>query len=173
MHAYADQHLGNHRCGSSRCTWVFKLGKKKLALKIARPVEGAGGGPIKQNKTEVNASECVKGSDNFTHVIKFDPRFQWIVAELADVPFDTDNFEKYTGIPWYQFDRFSSSGVHGLESLMELYPDSDWLPELIKDVEACGIEPLDFHDQNWGQADGRPVVLDYGFTDDDADGEGW
>lgn len=157
---YATATLGNPKgVGSTRFMWVFTVEGKKVALKVARSEYG-----YEQNEKEVEVSLCVKGSPYFTQIVTHDsahPACIWLIMELAETPLDRKLFKKYTKI---DFDTLYNRLAYGnLDSLENLYQDNKWIMGFVADIRRCKINYDDLHFDNWGQVDGQPRVLDYGW----------
>lgn len=161
MLTYAHKNLEKLGFGSSRS--VFRLTGTRV-LKMANSMTKG----TAQNKAELDVFTNPVTAPIITKIYDYDPKYRWLVSEVVK-PFshqNQDEFQALTGIPW--------------ESFKELIQDrripSDWdLDEqqiaLVKGTFSLMTDnQLVLGDLNvidhWGKtADGRVVVLDYGFTE--------
>lgn len=152
--------------GSSRC--VFAL-DNKYALKVAGNIWDADDNNyrkgIAQNKVEYKLSLNSEIHDVLAKVYDNAPDYEWIVSDLVRPLNDNDNntFYELTGITFddmmsYLY-RIKDGGI----------PSSlgHFVSQIQKAIELGKLELEDFRMDQFGKtADGRIVILDYGFSDD-------
>jgi hypothetical protein len=122
--------------GSSRD--VFDLGNGYV-IKVAKNMAG-----IAQNKCEYNISHY-DNSDLFAKVVQVSGDFYFLIMEKADKIYNISEVFKY----------FNVSGKRGLYQLNEM-----------QNIKInYNLVLADFNRKsNWGIINGRPVIVDYGFT---------
>lgn len=122
--------------GSSR--EVFDLGNGYV-IKVAKNRAG-----IAQNESEYNISHY-DNSDLFAKVVQVSSDFYFLIMEKADKIYNISEVFKY----------FNVSGKRGLYQLNEM-----------QNIKInYNLVLADFNRKsNWGIINGRPVIIDYGFT---------
>jgi hypothetical protein len=131
---------------------------------------------IEQNKVELKNAADPKLKKLVTDIYDYSPDYRWIVAELAR-PFNNDkDFEHAAGFPFEEignqlkstFKPYTRNQLKGgaradtgqisnplIGKLADIVQENDFM---IGDLKRLS---------SWGKtADGRAVLLDYGFTDD-------
>jgi hypothetical protein len=169
---YARKLLQPFGSGSSRA--VFLISSRKV-LKIAKNEAG-----VEQNRTEVSIARDPDVTPVVTHVFDRDKKFQWIVSELVREIKDPAEFQKLTGTPWELFvDILTPEEVEGddVDTLVNDDARTEVIasnPIILAAMELAANYELALSDlvdlEHWGKtADGRAVMLDYGYTVDIAD----
>jgi Uri superfamily endonuclease len=136
---YSNIRKGNYRyIGSGSGRTVYDLGNGYV-VKSAKNKKG-----LAQNKVEYNISSS-DSTDLFAKAIGASEGFGLLVAEKAEKI-------KSISVVWYHFDVKNNSELYRLKILQEAaYKYGLLLRDLGRPV-------------NWGQINGRPVIVDYGFT---------
>jgi hypothetical protein len=122
--------------GSSRD--VFDLGNGYV-IKVAKNLAG-----IAQNKSEYNISQY-DDSGLFAKVVQVSNDFKFLIMEKADNIYSMSVVWKY----------FNVRGKNGLFNLKEIQDIKRHFNLLLADLE---------RKSSWGMINGRPVIIDYGFT---------
>ena len=167
---YADDSLQAIGEGSARK--VYALSGQKV-LKVATGVRGVG-----QNEAEVSVYTNPSTQSIVTKIYDYDPNYRWIISEIVR-PFVDDETDEINdmlgiGISSLTFEEFANTAARGHINTLEKYGAGHQL-ELAKAIYAIASEndllPGDIaKGGSWGKsADGRLVLLDYGFTYDVAD----
>lgn len=122
--------------GSSRDVFDLENG---YVIKVAKNRAG-----VAQNKSEYNISHY-DNSDLFAKVVQVSNDFYFLVMEKADKIYNISEVFKY----------FNVSGKRGLYQLNEM-----------QNIKInYNLVLADFNRKsNWGIINGRPVIIDYGFT---------
>ncbi|MDR3596839.1 hypothetical protein [Clostridium sp.] len=132
---------GNYRyIGSGSCRDVFDLGNGYV-VKVARNLAG-----IAQNKSEYKISHK-DNSGLFAKVVQVSNDFSMLIMEKAD---------KINNIS-YIWRYFNASNEEELVNSKELQKIKQDYNLVLGDLE---------RQSSWGIIDGRPVIIDYGFTKD-------
>lgn len=162
MQVYANSKLQILGEGSARS--VYRLGGTKV-LKVAKDEKGG----IAQNHSELDIFTNPKTSAITTKIFDSDSSFRWIISEVVK-PFSKNqadsDFQSATGIPWDDFSEILSYTKQIPES-WSLEPDQYALINGALSVINTGnlAAPDVAVKDHWGlTADGRVVLLDYGFT---------
>jgi hypothetical protein len=124
--------------GSGSCREVFDLGNGYV-VKVAKNIAG-----IAQNESEYNISYYDK-SGLFAKVIDASNNFNLLIMEKADKIYDIFDVLRY----------FNVRSKRELLNLKELQNIKRSYNLLLADLE---------RKSSWGMIDGRPVIIDYGFT---------
>jgi hypothetical protein len=159
--------------GSSRVVYVLSSSK---VLKIANPNREEAG--IDQNGSEVSISKNSETSQHVAKVFDHDPSMKWVISELVR-PINQNDFKREFGIgPSIIFSAIRemvASGNANVDDFLAKRPKIAKLltPEAKSFTETC-VKLSDVHDlivadlvtlDHWGKtADGRIVLLDYGFN---------
>ncbi|WP_315078908.1 hypothetical protein [uncultured Clostridium sp.] len=122
--------------GSSRDVFDLENG---YVIKVAKNRAG-----IAQNKSEYNIS-YYDNSGLFAKVVDVSNNFDLLIMEKADEIYDISDV-------WEYFDVRGNRGLFSLEELKNVLRHYDLLLNDLK------------RESNWGMIDGRPVIVDYGFT---------
>lgn len=144
--------------GSSRSVWVVN----GVALKLAMNKFG-----IDQNREEVKIGRA--GYKYFTKIFDFDPKFRWVVCELAE-PITSKEFGNYFGASFGEVGTFLSDLRHKQDEFSVSLPNSKRvLRKLISPIVARQLQSGDAMKlSSWGKVirNGKmvPVMLDYGFS---------
>lgn len=151
--------------GSSRAVYVIDSSK---VLKQAINDKG-----VAQNEAELKTFTNPHFKPLVTEIYDYDPDGEWLVSEIVR-PLTGGEFEKQTGLNFNDF----VDAVHYLEGVEytnrqgELAGEKDADNKFVQAAhdlmrfEDLGSGDL-FEESHWGKtADGRIVVLDYGFTGD-------
>lgn len=168
-------------CGSSRCAYVIS---SKWALKVAQNDKG-----YAQNEAEVDVVTNPKSKPIFAKIQDAAPDYSWLLSELVRPLKDRNEFEKLTGVNWYDAMQMMGGFEEGIPLDADFDDDEvDAVPQTmaamlkkyrgsvkkLKFLKALttlmGLHKLLPGDtqnlSHWGKtADGRVVILDYGFTD--------
>ena len=139
--------------GSSRI--VFTLSGRH-ALKIAWNAKG-----IAQNEAEVDTFTNPKSKNVVAKIYSSADDFRWVIADLVKQFKDEKEFESLTGV---MFDTFTNQISQALEG-----ETKGKAPMVMAAAETVKQNKLIMGDvmkiDSWGKTpDGRPVLLDYGFT---------
>ena len=124
--------------GSGSSREVFDLGNGYV-IKVAKNWAG-----IAQNKSEYNISQY-DDSGLFAKVVQVSNDFKFLIMEKADKIYSMSEIWKY----------FNVRGKSGLFHLKEIQDIKRHFNLLLADLE---------RKSSWGMIDGRPVIIDYGFT---------
>lgn len=131
--------LGYYRyIGSGSSREVFDLGNGYV-IKVAKNRAG-----VAQNKAEYNISHY-DNSDLFAKVVQISSDFYYLIMEKAEKIYNISEVFKY----------FNVNGKRGLYQLNEM-----------QNIKInYNLVLADFNRKsNWGIINGRPVIIDYGFT---------
>ena len=158
MLSYADEHLQSLGDGTTRS--VYMLSSKKV-LKIAQNSRKG----VAQNKAEVYIWENPKMQPLVAKVFEHDSKYMWLVSELVRELHREEEFQATTGFPW---DFFVDCLMDG-STLPEGWEPDDTQLAFWNKVQALLKADLVWGDlvrlNHWGKtADGRLVLLDYGYT---------
>jgi len=152
--AYADSFLQKLGQGSSRAAYVFS---SRYVLKIAINNKG-----IAQNETEVQVATNPETKAIIARVHKADPDNKWVISDAVRELKNEKEFADATGLDWTTF-------IKEVKALFKGEPVED--PSEMAQAMAATMKANDlmFGDikeiTHWGKAaDGRVVLLDYGFT---------
>ena len=144
--------------GSSRV--VFLLGAKKV-LKIAMNDKG-----IAQNETEADVSTSPKTKPIIAKVLDYDDGFKWLISEIVR-PINEREFAVIAGMSFNNFvEDIRWFWEEGTESLTKT-PKDKMIAATIETMRAHDLIAADIVKKvdHWGKtADGRVVLLDYGYT---------
>lgn len=151
--------------GSSRVVFQFS---DKLALKMAKNDAGVG-----QNKAEATVCTIDPNLGLFAKVEQVGQGYEWLLSEFA-LPMDEGQFQQLTHVSWKTFtsallaafpDKASKVLDQNKQDLQSL-GQSSWFKRLLNVVKACKYEPGDIAKlDSWGIVNGRPVIIDSGFTE--------
>lgn len=122
--------------GSSRI--VFDLGNRYV-IKVAKNKAG-----IAQNKSEYNISRYVD-SGLFAKVLKVSNDYNFLIMEKADKIWSMSEVWKH----------FNVGGKNGLFHLKEIQDVNNKFDLMLADLN---------RKSSWGIINGKPVIIDYGFT---------
>lgn len=163
IYDYVKDYLPEMGRGSSRAT--FLLGSRKI-LKLAKNQAGIG-----QNEAEVDVYTNPSTKGITTKIFEYDPKYNWLVAELVR-PLKSGDFERMTR---WGFDEFGSSLANVKAFGMTPRAKEDipnhmkkFFDDVIQVIKSGELELSDLRvEDHWGKtADGRIVLLDYGYTND-------
>lgn len=162
---YVSKYLHKMGQGSSRIT--FLISSRKI-LKVALEASGYG-----QNEAEVSVYTNPSTKNIITKIYEIGPGYSWIVSELVK-PFTRGGFKQATGVSFFTVSRVIEAELGNWPAEhREEWGIEELSPELNKFVKAVVmlIQNNDlqlgdiFVEDHWGKsADGRIVLLDYGFT---------
>lgn len=164
LNAYAEQYLEPLGKGSSRMAYLFS---SKYALKIAHNNKG-----LAQNEAEIDVYTNPKTKGAVAKIYDYDPDNKWVVADLVKPLKSEDEFKQLAGIDWETFSMQINMIVKtkGFDYLRKMgYPEPS---KFTVAAAQCALDnQLSRGDltviDHWGKtADGRVVLLDYGFTED-------
>ena len=203
---YATQNLKELGRGSSRAAFLLS---NRYVLKMALPEAGAKG--IGQNKGEVTVWSNPEIKPYVAAVYKNDPKFEWIISEIARPMTSEKEIEQYAKISWNVFDLLVqaqtkwqevSSGlieerqaaIQKLQARLNTAQDeqskkaltdkiqnltnvvnkinatinSEIFKGAIALVTKANVSAGDVREwSHWAKsADGRLIIIDYGFTKD-------
>jgi len=146
--------------GSSRT--VFLLGSK-YALKIAMNKKGTA-----QNEAEMDVSTSPNSKAIFARVHDADDKFLWLISDLVDPIKTPEQFESLTGLKWEQFSNIIAACLRKGHPAPVPTAASEFAKTVVTTAKANRLMPGDLCEiSHWGKtADGRCVLLDYGFTQD-------
>lgn len=158
---YAERYLKEMGRGSSRAAFVLT---NRYVLKIALNAKG-----IAQNETEVDVFTNPKTRPVIARIMDADNRGRWLVSELVRPLKNDDEFQRLTSISLEDVRKTVSNAYRGLP-VPENLSDDPFVRALVVTMKETQLMPGDLAKiESWGQsADGRAVLLDYGFT-----GEVW
>jgi len=153
MNAYANSFLQKLGQGSSRAAYIFSSSK---VLKIAINKKG-----IAQNKTEMDVFTNPKTKPMISKVVDYEPEYTWLLADSVREFKSERDFEIAAGI---SFDDF----IYDVKDVKAGRLETD-NPLVMNTVNTMNSTDLLIGDiaivEHWGKsADGRVVLLDYGFT---------
>jgi len=153
MNVYAFSFLGKMGEGSSRAAYVLTGNK---VLKIATNEKG-----LSQNETEVSVYTNPASRQMVSKIYDVDTDYRWLIVDTVKPFVKEEEFEEATGISFQIFIK---------KLILALKSESQTKNKLILDTAATmksndllmgDIALID----HWGlSADGRIVLLDYGFT---------
>lgn len=152
LNSYANRFLEKLGQGSSRAAYLLS---SRHALKIAVNKRG-----LAQNKAELSVYTNPQTKPMIASIRDYeDTEYRWLIADVVR-PIETEQeFEDITGIQWENFlDSLIDDDVTQtpLSRITRATMDSN-------DLVSADIQVLD----HWGKtADGRIVLLDYGYTDE-------
>lgn len=155
--SYADEHLQALGTGTTRS--AFLLSSTKV-LKIAQNSQRG----VAQNKAEVQGYNNPKMKQFVAKVFDHDARFIYLVSELVRELDTEEEFQMLTGFPW----DFFVDCVRD-NRLPEGWEPDDGQLEFWNGIQSLLSADLAWGDivrlNHWGKtADGRLVMLDYGYT---------
>lgn len=165
---YVNATLGKMKIGEGQGRAVYKLGGNQV-LKVAKNAGGVG-----QNQAE--ATVCAGEGDTanlFPKVFEKGTGFLWLVMEEA-AAMDPESFKRLTGMAWEKFQSglkgaFENKARNVNEFDKQNFIDCSRNPFFIKIVRVikdCKYEPGDIAKlDSWGIINGKPVILDSGFTE--------
>lgn len=167
MRAYAMNYLEPLGQGSSRIAFVLS-GNRQKVLKIALNEKG-----LAQNKAELEVYTDPATADMAAKIYDTDENNRWIIADIVRPLTNPMEFKKLTGSDWDQFvqDMMSSVSQAARRRNMKLRDDAPEFTKKVYRMAEKGGNKLRQGDltvlDHWGKtADGRVVILDYGFTID-------
>ena len=149
-------------CGSSRCVYLIS---SKWVLKVAQNRKG-----YAQNEAELDVVTNPKSKPIFAKIQDAAPDYSWLLSELVRPLKGSQEFEQLTGIDWYDAEQVMGGFEADMKRMVKKYRGSVKRLEFIKALTALmGLHNLLSGDtasiDHWGKtADGRVVILDYGFT---------
>lgn len=126
--------------GSGSCREVFDLGNGYV-VKVAKNIAG-----IAQNESEYNISHY-DNSGLFAKVIDVSDNFDLLIMEKAERIYNIFDLYRY----------FNVRNKRQLFRLRELRNISRNYDLILADLDRLS---------SWGMIDGRPVIIDYGFTEE-------
>jgi len=180
---YARKHLKELGEGSSRS--VFYL-SNRYVLKIAKNDAG-----YAQNEAEVEVFTSPKTKPIVAKIYDFDPDYAWVISEVVRELTTAREFQEKSGFPLNGLMNILNSSEYTLSFLLK-EPDYSKIQPHQRDMAAeryemnkkiassplyAAVKELQLHSKiqlvdlqaadHWGvTADGRLVILDYGFTRD-------
>src|SRR5690606_16727314 len=126
-----------------------------------------------QNEAEVDVYTDPAARPIVARIYDYDPEFRWVVSELVRPIRSAKEFEALTGLRWRDFVANVNRAIPNLNVFpkRKVRNDSHWMIQathalmrnkgLLPGDIAGGLDSL----KHWGKtADGRVVLLDYGFT---------
>lgn len=173
---YATDRATKIGSGSSRSVFEIREGRKRTALKIA--VTRAG---VAQNRIETNPTIHSRYNRILVPLIGYDKNSRspiWAQFEKVK-PLKKSIFKKVTGFYFSQFvdavyyavkktrRRTSISGHTPLKTVERILSSNSKFFKLIVDMTLeFKLEPIDWRkESNWGIYKGRPVLIDFGYTE--------
>jgi hypothetical protein len=153
MNAYADSFLEKLGQGSSRAAYILSSSK---VLKIAVNKKG-----VAQNKTEMDVFTNPQTKPMISKIVDYDPEYTWLLADSVREFKSERDFEVAAKIRFGDFiDEVRSVKAGKSETNNQLVMNTvntmNSTDLLIGDIAIV---------EHWGKsADGRVVLLDYGFT---------
>lgn len=173
MREYARAKLESVGRGSSRAVYALTSGK---VLKVAAPFkcEGSYDAGIAQNRAEADMFTDPATRDVIARILDFDPEYRWLISESVRT-IDESEFEREFGCDILSVGHVSNLMLDGAMSFGEACEQAvddgmtvptreavDMFLALAAQGQGIGDMELIYH---WGKsADGRIVLLDYGFT---------
>lgn len=156
---YAGRYLQELGRGSARA--AFALTNRSI-LKIALDQKG-----IAQNQTELDVYTDQKTKPIVAKVLDVDDENRWMISELVKPLRAEDEFENLTGISFDDLDGALAAAYKRLPT-PEHVKKSPIILAVVALMNDKSLLPGDLTKiDSWGQtADGRAVLLDYGFTSD-------
>lgn len=167
MISYANKFLPELGYGKARI--VYKLTPASV-LKIAKNDFG-----LIQNKTELDIFTNPETAPMVTKIFDYDTHDNWIIAEYVIPLKSEEEFKELTGMVFSSFYDAISFSLDEYDSyskgpyIKTNIDNHELVLNTIKTVKATGLiwSELEYIG-HWGKtADGRIVVLDYGFREDD------
>jgi hypothetical protein len=149
---------------------VYRAGNG-LVLKVAKNQGG-----IAQNQTEVAACGS---SDLFPQIKEAAPQGFWVLTEEAE-PMTRVKFRELTGMGWGDFmsavggafpkklnkQKTSDGEIQNNRNNYEKHYTNPFFRKILSAINDCKYEPGDISKlDSWGVIDGRPVIIDSGFTE--------
>jgi hypothetical protein len=159
---YANSFLDRIGFGSSRIVYIYS---SKYVLKIALDQKG-----LAQNEAEVDVYTNPKTKAIVTKIVNYDDKnYNWLVSEMVDPLVNPKQFEA-TGTDWKTF----VEDVKKLLSASDKNEDttsieaSEFSKKVVDTIISNQLMIADIRTLNhWGKtADGRIVLLDYGYNKD-------
>ena len=158
---YADKFLQKLGKGSSRIAFLMS---GKYALKIALNQKG-----LSQNEAELDVCTNPASKAVVAKIYDFDDKHRWLISDLVREISNEAEFKSLTGVRWTEeFCVWMSHGIRMKKIPENLPDDMEIVRSTIKMAIANNLLPGDITKlEHWGKtADGRVVLLDYGFTED-------
>jgi hypothetical protein len=163
---YAQSFLETLGTGSSRRAFLLS---GKYVLKIALNEKG-----LAQNQAEMDVFTNPQSQAVVAKVYGFDPKYQWLVADLVKPITNVDEFEQLSGIDWRSFCDQVNRGMKNkavepsddkfVKSVVNTALKNNLLRGDIAQQDH-GHAPSEDVLSHWGKTPGgRLVLLDYGFT---------
>lgn len=164
--AYAMNYLEPLGQGSSRIAFV--LSSRKV-LKIAKNSAG-----LAQNNAEVEVYTDPATREMAAKIYDADVSGQWTISELVRPITSIDEFESLTGVVWQQFKEDLANTISAKAragGTVKLPSSAGEFTKKVFRMAEKGSNKLKLGDlteiDHWGKtADGKVVILDYGFTVD-------
>lgn len=170
--AYAQKFLDLLGQGSSRAAFMLT---NKYVLKIALNAKGIG-----QNEAEVDVYTNAASKAIVAKIYDSDPNYHWIISEVVKPIKDVKEFETLAGIDWKGFSDYINHALH--KDNPNKGATDDTMPKFVQAViQTAHVNKLlrgDLAQQDWSHeptkdvldhwgksADGRIVLLDYGYTE--------
>jgi len=207
MVKYADTHLQKLGAGSSRVAYLLS---NRYVLKLAIPAAADKG--IGQNKGEVSVFTNPKAKNIVSAVYDYNPKYHWLISELARPVKSPQEFEQLAGISWNNFstmiknykswqeiindqDAEYNDALAKMQNRINALPQGTKPPDILQNkinrllnlkkelaavsknpillgalslITEVGLMPGDIEEwDHWAKtADGRLIIIDYGFTRD-------
>lgn len=159
MIGYANKFLEKLGQGSSRVAFLVS---NRYVLKIAMNEKG-----LAQNEAEIAVYTNPKSRPVVAKVYRSDDEYKWVLSELVKPLQSTSEFKALSGIQWATFVNIMNDSVKDKKPLENKSP---FLSAIVHTALENSLMPGDLESvDHYGKtADGRVVLLDYGFT-----GEVW
>jgi hypothetical protein len=153
MKAYADSFLEMLGEGSSRVAYALSSNK---VLKIALNKKG-----IDQNIAELDVFTNPLTKPMISKIQDYDNDYRWLIADSVRIFNNESEFEKETGLAFQSFVEEVKNAL-----VKSVPPESELAANTVKTIENSELMLGDVaRIEHWGKsADGRVVLLDYGFT---------
>jgi hypothetical protein len=165
---YLQLSLKQVGAGTSRAVFLLPDGKSVIKLSL-NPAGNA------QNKAEATICQVDKSLNVFTKVEETGENYDWIISEFASKMSDSE-FQQATKIPWVTFgsairaafpEELQSGSVPSERNKQDLQglAGNSWFMRLVNVIKGCHYMAGDLTKlSSWGTINGRPVILDSGFT---------
>lgn len=188
---YAEANLQELGRGSSRAAFLLS---NRYVLKVALPESGEKG--IGQNKGELQVFSNTASQGTVAAIQDADKNGEWLVSELARPLSSPEEFQKMTGVPWDDFvsiirnykdiadeakeiqdgikvwtRRGNDKKVQMLQKRLQNLQKTLQSPVVkgsLALINSANVMPGDIWEvDHWAKtADGRVILIDYGFTRD-------
>lgn len=167
---YARKFLEMMGQGSSRAAYLLS---GKYVVKVALNEKGIG-----QNRAEVDVYTNPESQPVVAKVFDAHSQYLWVIAEVVRPIKATNEFESLSGVDWETFCEYVNKGIKGkhldkgaprfIRAVIQTALKNDLLKGDLAQQDFSHAASEDVLDHYGKTADGRIVLLDYGFT-----GEVW